>query len=259
MKVIFKNYENLSEASGNYIQWSFLNQNEDFSWEGLHSPFVCKDFIQDMFWAYRTKKKTYEIYNFNFNDNLRHVISNTHLFLGIRKQTNLSKNGPFEKIEPKEENLKRFLTYFYQDVFRVKENLRLSTNDEGDIIVIRLHKSVFDNPTKISLLTFLIRVGLEYSGTKDPLEYLKEVQIFGNDAGYRTAALKVIEMIKEGYFFKKNFEDFKTVEDVHDNSGIVACSNNINDFFNEKISMTDDFIFTSEQQIIDYIKNELNG
>lgn len=259
MKVIFKNYENLSEISGNYTQWSFLKQNEDLSWQGLHSPFVCKDFMQDMFWAYRTGKKNYSIYGFKFEENLNAIIKDSHYFLGIRQQTNSSKLGPFHKIDEQEDNLNTFLNFFYQEIFKVREKLRFSSNDEGNIIVMKLHRSVFDHPTKISLLTFLVRIGLKYTSDKDPLTYLKETELFGNDAGYRSAAIKVVDKIKEGFMFKNSFDTFKSVNDIHDNSGIVACSNKINDFFMEKVSMDENFIFTSEQQIVDYIKSELNG
>lgn len=238
MTVEFLKYEGLAEIRGNKIQWSFLTYVSDKSghkWVGLHSPFVCKDFLQDMFYSEFVTKKPYSIYGFNYKSNITNILRDKMLHIGIKLQTNSDKNGPFEKIEKYEDNLEEFLNRLVNlDVFGKISKFRTSSSDDGLHIIFKVDQKLFQNPVLISLFTFLVRIGFKYESGRDPIEFIEKVELVGNDAGYRSSAVKVIKHILEGNRFKISYKDFSNIDDVHDNSGIVACSNNMDKFFYKK-------------------------
>lgn len=245
MKVELLKYESLNEANGNKVQWSFVNFDEkQNAWIGLHSPFVCKDYLQDMFWSELEKKGEYSIYGFKYKDQIKSMIENQeNYFLCIRLQKGTTKTGPFINLKDKETNLLEFVNFFTRNpsIFSKSFELKGSLDDSEEQLVLKVKRTVFKNPLYISLFTFLVRVGLLYDKSVEQMEFLKKCELFSNDAGYRSAALLALEKFSDNYMPIKNYNDYDSVSNVHNNSGIVAAQRDPDSFYkkSEEIKYSD--------------------
>jgi len=255
MIVEFKPYKNLAEIAGSFIQWSFVKQDKEKVWRALHSPFVCKDFIQDMFWA-EIMGKTYDLYGFTYRNELQPILKDSFYTVAIKEQSSENHSGPFNDLDVKEENLLKFLNGFSILTKLYFKKIQTSVSDDKKTLVIRISKDVFSHPVIISLFTFLVRIGLKYKGSVSPEEFLEKGELFGNDAGYRSAAIFVLKEIKSKKFIS-SFKDFSSINKIHNNSGIVACLKDPAKFFNQKAvpayeGMT--YKFESQEELVQFLQ-----
>jgi hypothetical protein len=128
----------------------------------LHSPFMCKDYLQDIFWSQHTGKDA-NIYG----------IKTTVNMLPKRIWYELALIWTNNNLREKIDSIKNFLHPF-EDAQEIKRSKILETEDD-DKIVVKFHKDWAANGPLLSTFSTIIRLSGGYQD-ENPLEYLKKLR-----------------------------------------------------------------------------------
>lgn len=222
MVVEWLNYAGLSEIGGNYVNFSLVKQQSESIYKGLHSPFVCKDFMTDVFWNHETGNAV-SIYGFNYAGEALKLIKNQNKVLMAVRLADQNPRGPYVSLAQKQEGLELFLNKI-QELIKpsfIFQPIGTNISEDERTIVIHLDKGWTTRPYLISLFTYLIRVGIEYK-EGDVLNYVMNYGVAGNDYSYRKPCVSLLELLKEGKKPKQSFADFKDLSSCHNRSGFVS-------------------------------------
>lgn len=155
--------------------WTFRyiqNDNHNFQFlllgknnEALHTPFQCKDYLSDIFWAENTGRKI-EIYGIEWEKGMLDISTPT-----IR----MALLGGEATLEPHIPNLKSFLNAFEEKLGFSFTEITPSTNPKN-IVLDFSQEWAYCGPM-ISAYTSLIRLSGMYNG-EHPIEYLKKISAY---------------------------------------------------------------------------------
>ncbi len=128
--------------------------------------------------------------------------------------------------------LKEFLSFF-EKYLDLKKEIELSRFGRANVVVVQTPEAWKKSPPTISLLTYLIRIGVHWRGKESPLEFLKKVAAdakFGmkmhvedRDIDYTPYALWLMNYIKENGFKTAEFNKKKGFGSTHE-FGLVELS-----------------------------------
>lgn len=192
--------------------FQYLLLDKDYS--ALHSPFECKDYLQDMFYAEYTGKGG-EIYGMNWKQGMLDMnVEFFHLAI-MWLQHDLKSRVPY---------IQEFLNHF-EDALGISHSTVYETDNDG-IIVIDFSKEWTENGPLFSAFTTCIRISGTYMGG-DPIEYLKTLKA-GNSAIYSKVDvgrmnIKRFNALIHGMRPVYDWNNFKSMMYVH-NTGMVEFS-----------------------------------
>lgn len=183
----------------------------------LHTPFECKDYLQDMFYCEYTGESG-EIYGMDWNPGTINLLSDTYSLALLWPKKDLSQDVT---------NLQTFLNHF-EDALDIPRSEVLNTDSE-DTIVVKFSRKWTENGPLLSSLTTIIRIAGEYKG-EDPLEYLKSLPSRTKDVRVYMVVdinrmnLKRFAALLQGKKPEHNWSDFHDMMSVH-NTGMVRFQN----------------------------------
>lgn len=213
------NYSQLPNYGFNFV---LLNE----KLQALHTPFMCKDYLQDMFWAEYTKAPASAVYGFTWG----------------RDSFKLSGRFPLAIMGGKF-NMKNHAPYLLELLNRFEAPLGITptTIDETQypaVVVCWMDKEWTSNGPMLSAYTSLIRLSGAYKGG-DPIAYLKSMskpvldpktyaQLWVPDPAFMTPdigrlarTLPRFAALLQGKRPIAKWEDSKSMEAAH-NYGIVG-------------------------------------
>ena len=226
-----------SYGSNNVSEYCFLDENN----KALHPQVRCKDYIQDLFWTSKLiqsnsddnelqKLKTNQVYGFK-----PFLYCETYPFIdrdlyrvGIRFRTEGQNFRQYDNthVELAQQLISRIETGFEFPISKV------SLSSSGEILIFEFSSKWTTTPYLLSLYLLLIRVL-----NKASIEEMKAIDSFedylltypnknsGNDASNLAGALYLLEkLFKQRVFPEQKWEDYKTINDIHNNSGISSFS-----------------------------------
>jgi hypothetical protein len=126
----------------------------------LHTPFECKDYLQDIFFSEYTGKEI-SVYGLKWKQGILNLDQPTF---------KLALFGGEELLEKHAKDLETFLNFF--DSSQKMLESKVFTTDDPHNIVVEFDKKWTSSGPLLSAYTTLIRVAGAYSGG-DPVEYLK--------------------------------------------------------------------------------------
>ncbi len=203
--------------------FNFLLLNEKN--KALHSPFVCKDYIQDIFYTEYTGKSE-EIYGIMWQKGMLNTDVSTF---------KLAILGTTEEMQERAEDLQAFL-----NLFEVAQNIPpckiVKTNDSKNI-VIEFSKEWTVNGPLLSAFTTLIRLGGVYKKGEDAVKYLKSLLQYANkmekvplpnymlvDVNRLNMCIKRLAALLQGKRVEHKWEDFQSINQVH-HTGLIGYKN----------------------------------
>lgn len=216
------------KVSLNYIQNSNFDFNYvllDENYKAVHTPFMCKDYLQDIFWSESTGKRI-SIWGLHWSKGI-FDIETPRFNLGITY-----KGGNLKQWIP---HLQEFLNRF-EEAQKIAPSI-VSETDDDSIIVIEFDKAWTLNGPLLSAYTTMIRVCGAYRGG-DALEYLKFSQQKATKTVTFDPIFSLVEVLRlvdtlpklaallEGKTFNtEKWTDFSSRDNhfVHD-YGIMMCS-----------------------------------
>lgn len=187
----------------------------------LHTPFECKDYLQDMFYSEYTGKSI-DIWGISWKQGM---IDMSQDFF------NLAMMGGDAELESKASSVQKLLNALDKAQGIPLTKVLPTTNPK--IVVIRFSKQWTKNGPTLSAFTTLIRLAWYYQG-EDPMEYLEKLSGYVSDAPGDLPVFMMIDMKRlnitlpkfkalfEGVTVDYGWENFvgMNVHAVHD-TGIV--------------------------------------
>lgn len=197
------------------FQYLLLDENM----KALHSPFQCKDYLQDIFYCEYTNRSG-GIWGIHWQPG--RVNTNVKTFHLALMWLNADMT---QRIKP----LKKFIHVFEKSL-GIKPKSKIHETDNNGIIVVEFSKEWTNNGPLLSAFTTLLRISGAYSDG-DPLEYLKELKA---PATLVPDYMKVdVNRLRKGTMLERfaallqglrpehNWADFANMNYVHD-TGIVG-------------------------------------
>lgn len=160
LKVDLSPINNFQYSQVPNFQFSFLLLDENL--RALHSPFMCKDYLQDIFWSEHTKNSA-DIWGIHWRPGMFDISAQKYKLALLGGQEVLANHA---------ENLQNFI-----NAFESAQKFPLSvveTTDNDRILVVTFSKRWTKNGPILSTLTTLIRLGQLYEGG-DIIEYLQNL------------------------------------------------------------------------------------
>jgi hypothetical protein len=192
----------------------------DDKYKQVHIPVMCKDYLQDVFWA-EIMKEPVHIFGLNYQPGPLKVKDVEQFAFSLDFSKDWAEkfdSGVMPLLEAWEKRLK-----FKRSTFEVG-----SSKDQRVLI---FSQAWAKQPIRISMLTLLLRVGSNYVPGEDVMKFLEEVStgkratmMPSYDAGIVRTALPRFKFIWEGRKFpEQKYEDFgaKTMKSIHSGSGMA--------------------------------------
>lgn len=185
----------------------------------------CKDFFGDMFWA-NAVNQAVAIYGFKWSPNEDKGILDREL-LCVSMRLKGKGNGTIHKITVAEvDNLRSFFEKF--NTANKFKGFIVELSDDEKNIIINFDKAWCQNPYTISVLFFLLRLGLTYKIGEDPIEFFFSKDknfISPNDEMYfKSSKQRIIDFLNGKIDTSQKFGDFE-IHQIHNNSGLVNHKN----------------------------------
>lgn len=200
--------------------FSFLLLDKDL--RAVHSPFMCKDYLQDIFWSEYTGN-TAEIYGISWKQGMFDVSVD---------RFNMALLGGKECLKERKEQLEAFLNVFgkAQEI----PDCVVHETDSMFNVVLEFHKGWVQSGPLLSAFTALIRLSGAYSVGDDMEKYLKNLSKFVNekhdfpkymtpDINRMDIALPRLLALLQGKTIDFPWEKFDSVGKAH-NYGLVGFS-----------------------------------
>lgn len=206
------------QISNHLFQFLLLDKNN----RALHSPFECKDYLQDIFYCEYTGKNA-GIYGISWKPGM----------LDINVETfRLALHGGKVTLDGRVEMLQKFLNEF-ENSLGIQPST-VSATDDSKIIVVDFSKEWTSNGPLLSAFTTLIRLSGTYNG-ENPIEYLSSLLQYKVPANrpqgfpdYMLVDIKRLDntlpkfaALLEGRRPEHQWDNFKSIMFVHD-TGIVG-------------------------------------
>lgn len=224
-------------GANNVSEYCFFDEDNN----PLHPQVRCKDYIQDLFWTSKIIQST------NNKDELK-ILENNEIYgfkpwlycesypfidrdfyrVGIRFRTEGQNFRQYDNthVELAQELISRIETGFEFPISKV------SLSNSGEVLIFEFSSRWTTTPYLLSLYLLLIRIL-----NKASIEEMKAIDNFedylltypnnnsGNDASNIANSLYLLEkLFKEKNFPEQNWEDYNTIRDIHNNSGISSFS-----------------------------------
>jgi len=196
-----QNRSKLSEGRNWGVGYSFVLKNKN-TYTTQFPLTCCKDFLHEIVHSQHTKAEwskyglntQYVDGLFDFKKNLAYMVIG---ILGYNKSKKeyAKQNDDIKTLSNNLTNLEKFLNWF-EDKFKIenKTNLFRFKTDNRYLCVTPIWWT--EHSYKISLYTWLIRVGFYWNGADDILEYLKDIKYSDEDRMfYKTIAPKLERML----------------------------------------------------------------
>lgn len=215
--VEFSTADGLIEAYGSpSLQYNLLDAN----FKGIHAPFRCKDYFQDLFFS-EFMEKPVSIYGFSWKPSKAPwAIKDEVLRIAVRyKQIVLKRRIPAAK---------EFLDQFTTPLgFKP---ISVYADKTGKIVVFEFNREWITKPVYVSLLTLLMRLSLAYKSGEDTKKFFDRIiakpdDIGKYDGGYVSQSRAVLEHILGGNKWepKQDYKQyFNATSTLHNNSGIAT-------------------------------------
>lgn len=221
--------------ASNVAEYCMLNEELN----AIHPQVRCKDYIQDLFWMSRlikkgerdlTDLKEMEIYGFNSYKYCVNYsfVDKDYYRVGIRFRT-------------EGQNFRIFDDMFTSCVIKLLNQLEtnfefptseISLNETKDIMMFKFSSKWTEQPYLVSLYLLLIRVLINIDPLK--IESIKSFEAYlleypkknaGSDARIlNDSTLLLTKFFGKEKIPKQNWEDFKDINDIHNNSGVSSFS-----------------------------------
>ena len=202
-----------NQISNHYFQFLLLNE----KYKAMHTPFQCKDYLQDMFWVEHTGNNQ-EVYGMEWEQGM---LDPSEPFF------NLAILGGKFTMKDRIPHLLKFLNTFEDSQGFVRSEI-FETEDEHNI-VIRFSKEWTQNGPLLSSFTTLIRLSGAYM-SEDVVEYIKKVleNKLENPPAYMSPEIsrmssmynKLLALLK-GYKVNHAWENIESIMMAH-HTGIVG-------------------------------------
>lgn len=151
------------EISNHYFQFILLGENN----QALHTPFQCKDYLQDIFFAEATGIVT-DAYGIRWKKGMLNTDTGTF---------RMALHGGSILLESIAPAFQMFLNIF-EEALGFSPTV-VTTTDKPEIIVVDFSKEWTENGPLLSAYTTLIRLAGMYNGG-DALEYLRAIHEYKN-------------------------------------------------------------------------------
>lgn len=232
-----KVYFTESYGAKNVSEYCFLDDNN----KPLHPQIRCKDYAQDLFWVTRLirttsdenelqRLKTNQVYGFRPYDYCKDYpfIDRDLYRVGIRFRTEGQNFRQYDNthVELAQQLISRIETGFEFPISKV------SLSNSGEVLIFEFSSRWTKFPYLVSLYLLLIRVL-----SKATVEEMKVIDDFedyllkyptkqsGNEASNLAGAEYLLQkLFKERAFPDQKWEDYKSMMDIHNNSGISSFS-----------------------------------
>lgn len=184
----------------------------DKDYKARHRPIRCKDFFQDMIWGEK-KKQTASIYGFSWTGN-GDLLKQKKLVIGVKDE---GKN-----IADKAKNCQSLLNQF-ETILKIPK-CKCVPDSTGKAVATEFSVKWTEVPYIFSLFTLMLRAGLGYNN--EPLEEFfskagANQNIPMNDRQYITQGLPKIKELLKGTKRAQTYEQYASVGQIHNSSGIV--------------------------------------
>lgn len=212
-------YAPISEFRYNQIsnyeyQFLLIDKNN----KALHTPFECKDYLQDIFYCEYVKKNS-NIYGISWKPGMLDI--DVEYFRVVLM-------GGREELEGKIPALQKFINVFDSAQGIPLSKVYPTTNPKN--IVVEFHKLWTENGPKLSAYMTLLRLWGAYTEEEDVLEYLKKIikelrydkfsgPLFMRKDIYNLSIenrLGRLAALLAGVKVQHNWSDFSSIEEVHD-------------------------------------------
>ena len=145
-----------NQISNHKFEFMLVN----FDMKVVHSPFECKDYLQDIFWC-ETRKRTSSVYGLSWKPGM-FDISTPHFYLAL--------SGGSETLDSRIEPLVKFINAF-EEKLEIEPTVGYETENSKKLIVLKFSRDWTINGPMLSAYTTLIRAGGAYEDG-DVLQYL---------------------------------------------------------------------------------------
>lgn len=226
----------LSEGRNYGLGYAFL-QRTDNTYETVQPISPCKDYLNDVVFSEQTGKPCSA---YGLDTEQGNIFENPYSFMAIKickkfidldyKTYNQDKNN----LNQNYKNIQKLVNY-YEKLLNINYNNSTKTKifktTKKDIFIVKINNFWTDYTYTISLLSFILRLGLPYDGILKPEEFIKTFKHHQNDE-YQLNDIKVVlkEIITFGKFPKQDFDKLCN-EDTGDtnvhNYGIITLKNDI--------------------------------
>jgi len=184
--------------------------------------FQCKDYIQDLYWAEYFKKDIIK-YGLRYDG----VNLNNLLNKGTIKLLVTSKDGIDYK--PVIDNIIRALNLVESRFDIEKSTYEVSETDDKDVVIF-FNEGWFKMPYMISLFMLLVKTTKDFTGDtiESLIEYFtkNDTKLLGNNYSQQIMFFNkhniLQQLIIDLEFPEDNWENYKTVDDCHDDCGLMA-------------------------------------
>lgn len=192
----------------------------DENLRAVHSPFMCKDYLQDIFWCENTGKPA-GIYGIDWKQGMFNISPQRYRMALL---------GGKECLKDRKEALTEFLHIFEEAQGIAKSEIFETDSDNN--IVLEFDKEWTQNGPLLSTFTSLIRLSGAYSVGEDVSEYLKKLAEFANkkhdfpkymtpDINRMDNSLVRLLAILSGKKIEHSWDKFDNVAKAH-NKGLVG-------------------------------------
>lgn len=202
-----------SEAVHGPLQLSILRPNGE-NYDEMCRPFVCKDFLQDAFYAEFVGEPC-GIWGFHWEPKI----------LGKQDRYNFAVRYGNDEIAKQASGLQKMLSLW--DKQFGFEPTKVIDTDDARTKVVNFSVDWVSQPIRVSLFSLLLRLGPSYAGETSISEFTKNVSqkttTIRDDSGYIKECLKKFDTLAEKGWPKQKYEDYKgQTHTLHHGSGIVC-------------------------------------
>lgn len=198
------------------VQFNLLDPN---TFEALHQPTYCKDFLTDVFYAETTGRPT-DIWGFTWKQGQ---------LPDSERKCELALRVPHLDLGDRCDMIQEFLNKWERNM---EIPLSLVRPDlSGKLAVVQFDRAWTTRPVMISLLTLLMRLSITYDGTPVP-KFIDKIAKNGNPYGKydqgeigKTGIVDLLERIYtsgEHPHPKQTFEQYKNPHGCHHSGGLIA-------------------------------------
>lgn len=135
----------------------------DDSLRAITTPFMCKDYIQDMFWALRTGKDGAEVYGMLVRSDML-TEEDFYKIALVQRGNNLKEYA---------ERIQGFINFLddAQGITRTK----VQTTDDDYTLLVTFHRDWTQNGPMLSAFTTAVRLGGAYAIGESPVDFMNRI------------------------------------------------------------------------------------
>ena len=251
----------------NVSEYCFLDENN----KPLHPQVRCKDYIQDLFWMSKLidsnsdnnkieEFKNTIIYGFKpYNYCILYPFINRDFYrVGIRFRT---EGQNFRQYDNKHVELAQQIIIQIETSFEFPTS-KVSLSKSKEILIFEFSSKWTTMPYLVSLYLLLIRV-LSKASIED-MESIEDFKQYlldypksksGNEAqNLAGGSFLLKKLFKENIFPEQKWEDYKTINEIHNDSGVSSFSKFLKAFENQKKSQKEPQVMPTNSN--SYIEDE---